>query len=265
MKMRRTLSVAAVVCLASGIVASTQSDRAAALPYAGTWRLNLAKSDFGETTVTYAQTASGAMQFTAAGQSYTFQMDGKDYPSLFGGTSAWKQIDGTTWEIAIKQNGKLINTMTTTLSADGKTLTTNEHGPKPTGGTFDRTTVYARVSGGPGLLGMWKTKNPPRMPRIVELVPSGTDGLAIRFPDDLESCEAIFDGKDYPVTGPIAQPAMTLALQKTSSRSFDVTGKQDGKPIFKIAFTFSDDGKTLTQTGGMIGVSEKFAAVYDRQ
>jgi hypothetical protein len=263
--MKMKLIVAAVVCLASGIVASTQSDKAADPPYAGTWRLNLAKSDFGETTVTYEQTASGEMQFKAMGQSYKFQMDGKDYPSLFGGTSAWKQIDGTTWEIAIKQNGKLINTVRTTLSADGKRLTTNEKGPKPTGGTFERTTVYARVSGGPGLMGIWKTKNPPRMPRIVELVPLGNDGLGIRFPDDLESCEAKFDGKDYPVTGPSVQPATTLAIQKTSPRSFDVTGKQDGKPIFKIAFTVSDDVRTLTQIGGMIGVSEKFAAVYDRQ
>ena len=114
-------------------------------------------------------------------------------------------------------------------------------------------------------MGIWKTKNPPRMPRIVELVPSGTDGLAIRFPDDLESCEAKFDGKDYPVAGPIAQPGLTLAVQKTSLRSFDVTGKQDGKPIFKFSFAAADDGKTLTQAGGMIGVSEKVAAVYDRQ
>lgn len=263
--MRRKLIVAAVVCLVSGIIASTQSDGAADLPYAGTWKLNLAKSDFGETTVTYSQTASGQMQFTALGQSYTFLVDGMDYPSLFGGTSAWKQIDASTWEIALKQNGKLINTMTTTLSADGKTLTTNEKGPKPTGGTFDRTTVYARVSGGPGLVGIWKTKNPPRMPRIVELVPSRSDGLAIRFPDDLESCDAKFDGKDYPVTGPIAQPGMTLAIQKTSPRSFDVTGKQDGKPIFKFSFAVAGDGRTLTQTGGMIGVSEKVTAVYDRQ
>jgi hypothetical protein len=44
-----------------------------------------------------------------------------------------------------------------------------------------------------------------------------------------------------------------------------VTGKQDGKPIFKIWFAVADDGRTLTQTGGMIGVSEKFTAVYDRQ
>jgi hypothetical protein len=263
--MRRTLIVAAVVCLASGIVASTQSDRAADLPYAGAWRLNLAKSDFGEITVTYAQTASGQMQFTAMGQSYTFQIDGKDYPSLFGGTSAWKQIDATTWETALEQNGKLISTVTTTLSADGKTLTVNEKGPKQTGGTFDRTTVYARVSGGPGLLGIWKTKNPPRMPRIVELVASGADALTIRFPDDLESCEAKFDGKDYPVTGPVAQPGFTLAIQKTSPRSFDVTGKQHGKPILKVSFTVSDNGKTLTQTGGMVGASEKLTAVYDRQ
>ncbi|RZU28880.1 hypothetical protein [Edaphobacter modestus] len=69
----------------------------------------------------YTQTASGEMKFTAMGQSYTFQMDGKDYTSLFGVTSAWKQIGGLTWEIAIKQDGKLINTTTTTLSADGKT------------------------------------------------------------------------------------------------------------------------------------------------
>ncbi|WP_130425240.1 hypothetical protein [Edaphobacter modestus] len=99
----------------------------------------------------------------------------------------------------------------------------------------------------------------------MELAPSGADGLAIRFPDDKEGCEAKFDGKDYPVTGPVVQPAMTLAIEKTSLRSFDVTGKQHSKSIFKIAFTVSDDGKTLMQTGSMIGTSEKFAAVYDRQ
>jgi hypothetical protein len=103
------------------------------------------------------------------------------------------------------------------------------------------------------------------MPRVVELAPSGGDVLTIRFPDDKESCEAKFDGKDYPVTGPIAQPAMTLAIERTSSRSFDVTGKQYGRPIFKIAFTVSDDSRTLTQTGSMIGAGEEFVAVYDRR
>ena len=84
MKTRRKLIIAALVCFTSGIVASAQPDRTADPPYA--WILNLTNSDFDETT------------------------DGKNYPSLFGGTSAWKQINGMTWEIPIKQDGKLINT-----------------------------------------------------------------------------------------------------------------------------------------------------------
>jgi hypothetical protein len=59
---------------------------AADLPYSGKWRMNPAKSDFGESSVTLAQTASGEMQYTADGQSYTFKFDGKDYPALFGQT-----------------------------------------------------------------------------------------------------------------------------------------------------------------------------------
>jgi hypothetical protein len=39
-------------------------------PYVGKWKLNPAKSDFGETTVTYEQTAGGDMKLTADGQSY---------------------------------------------------------------------------------------------------------------------------------------------------------------------------------------------------
>jgi hypothetical protein len=264
--MRRMPMVAAVVYLASGVLAFPQSPSIASPPYAGTWKLNLAKSDFGETVVTYAETASGEMQLTTTGQSYTFRMDGKDYPALYGATSAWKSINDTTWETVVRQDGKLISTGTNTLSPDGKTLTSNIKGPRPSGGTFDSTRVYERVSGGPGLVGSWKTKNRPvGTPDIVELIPSGPEGLTIRFPGDREQCEAKFDGKEYPVVGPIAQPGLTLALRKTDSRSFDVTGKQQGKRLFTIAFTVSDDGNTLTQAGDMVGVSESFAAVYDRQ
>jgi hypothetical protein len=122
--MRRTLGIAAVFVLTSGTVLSAQSDKAG-LPYAGKWKLNMAKNDFGQTTVTFAQTGSGEMQLTAAGQSYTFRVDGKDYPALFGRTAAWKQIDANTWETVNKQDGKLLITETTRLSPDGKTLTVN--------------------------------------------------------------------------------------------------------------------------------------------
>lgn len=262
--MRSEIQVGVLICLASGLL-DAQPLPAKALSYSGSWRLNLARSDFGATTITYASSAPGEMKLTAMGQSYAFRMDGKSYPSLFGGTAAWKIVDDTTWETVIKQGEKLISTVTTTVSVDGKTLTTSETGPKQTGGTFHRNTIYSRVSGGPGLVGTWKTKNPPRMPRVVELATPGADELAIRFPDDQESCEAKFDGKDYPLKGPVAQPGMTLALQKTGPRSFHVTGKQYGKAILTVTFEVSEDGASLTQSGSMAGSGERFVAVYDRQ
>ncbi len=67
-------------------------------PYVGTWKLNPAKSNFGETTVTYEQLAGGQMKLTADGQSYTFQTDGKDYPTPWGNTAGWKALDASTWE-----------------------------------------------------------------------------------------------------------------------------------------------------------------------
>ena len=263
----RTMSiVVAAICLASVVQPLGQSASVTDHPYAGTWRLDLTRSDFAETTVMYAETAPGQLQVTTSGQSYVAQVDGQDHPALFGGTAAWKQIDATTWETAFKQNGKLISTATTKVLPDGKSLSVNIKGPKPSGGTFDSTRIYERVSGGPGLSGAWKTKTKPvGTPDVVELVPFGADGLRIAFPGDREHCDARFDGRDYPMVGPIAQPGLTLALRRTGAHSFDVTGKQDGKVLFIFTFTVSDDGRTLTQAGGMLGAKERFSAVYDRQ
>jgi hypothetical protein len=264
--MRRTFALVAVVVLASGQAPLAQSDNAGELPYAGRWKLNIAKSDFGETTATVAKVGSDEMQFTIAGQSYKFRVDGKDYPSIMGRTSAWKQIDANTWETLIKQDGMLITTDTTRLAADGKTMTVHSKGPKPAGGTFEQTTVYERVSDGPGLEGKWKTKNVQNSaPTVLELTPSGTDGLMIKIPDFKISADAKFDGNDYPATGPGLPPGLTIAIQKTGPRSFDMTEKQNGKPLFKLSFAVSADGKTLTETGGPVGVDEKIKAVYERQ
>jgi hypothetical protein len=265
--MRKTSVFAAMIlCAAGSVDVSARQDKTADLPYAGKWKLNFAKSDFGETTITFTKAASGQIQFMAMGQSYSFQVDGKDYPALFGRTAAWKQIDANTWEATIKQDGKLIVTEVSRLAPDGKTLTLSSKGPKPAGGTFEETVVYERISGGPGLEGKWKTKNiKGSAPTVLELTPSGNDGLSIRIPDFQVNCEAKFDGKDYPATGPTVPPGLTIAVTKTGPRSFDMTEKKDGKEIVKLSFAVSTDGKTLTETGGAVGTNEKFKAVYERQ
>jgi hypothetical protein len=56
------------------IAAAAAAAAPADLPYAGKWKMNPAKSDFGESTMTLEQLQSGEMQSTAAGQSYKFKL-----------------------------------------------------------------------------------------------------------------------------------------------------------------------------------------------
>ena len=43
---------------------------AADAPYVGKWKMNVAKSDFGDTSITYGQMPGGEMKATMDGQSY---------------------------------------------------------------------------------------------------------------------------------------------------------------------------------------------------
>jgi hypothetical protein len=239
---------------------------AADAPYVGKWKMNPAKSDFGETTVTYLQLPSGEMQSTADGQTYKFKLDGKDYPDPFGNTAAWKSINASTWETTWKLKGKVLTVDTLKLSADGQALTVNSKGDKPTGGSIDDTVALQRVSGGPGLAGKWKTRNmKSSSPSVLELAPSGSDGLVYKVLDMNMTCDAKLDGKFYPCGGPAVGPGWTLAWMKASPRSLEWSVQMNGKPMYKGSFDIAADGKTLTETGSATATNEKIKVVYDRQ
>jgi hypothetical protein len=252
----------ALLCFLAASVTLAAAD----LPYAGKWKMNPAKSDFGESTVTYSQLPSGEMQSTADGQSYKFKLDGKDYPDPFGNTAAWKSTDANTWETTWKLKGKVLTVDTLKLSADGQTLTVNSKGTKPNGESIDDTVTMQRVSGGPGLASQWKTKNlKSSSPNVMELAPSGADGLVYKVLDMNMTCDAKLDGKYYPCSGPTLGPGWTLAWLKAGPHLLEYSVQINGKPMYKGAFTVSADGKTLTETGGATATKEKIKVVYDRQ
>jgi hypothetical protein len=236
---------------------------AADLPYAGKWKMNLAKSDFGQTTATFEALPGGEWQATAFGITYKFRMDGKDYPDGMGGTAAWKTVDANTWEMTAKANGKVIQTDTFKLGADGKTLTDNARQMKPDGGSMESSAVYQRVSGGPGLAGKWQTKKVSGAAGTIEMTASGTNGLVFKDPDMGMTCDAKLDGKDYPCTGPQLPPGFTVALKDTG-RSLDLVVKKDGKAFFTGGYTVSADGKTMTETGAPASGGDKIKLVFDR-
>jgi hypothetical protein len=247
-------------------IAATMAVAAADLPYAGRWKMNPAKSDFGETTVTYEILPSGDMQATTAGQTYKFKMDGRDYPAWFGFNAGWKPVSPTSWQTIWKLKGKVVTTDTLTLSADGKTLTVNTRGPKPDGGTIDDTIVSERVAGGPGLAGKWKTKNmKSASPNVLEFATSGADGLAFKIVDMGLLCNAKLDGKDHPCAGPTLASGWTVAFANQGARALDMTVKNSGKVVFKMSYTVSADGRTLTENTIATGSNEKTKVVYDRQ
>jgi hypothetical protein len=235
-------------------------------PYAGTWKLNPAKSNFGETTVTYEAVAGGQMKVTADGQSYTFKADGREYPTPWGNVAAWKAIDAGTWEVTSKVNTKVVGTATLKLAADGKALTVDSKSIKATGETSSDVAVYERQTGGPGLAGKWKTKNLKiGAPGTLSIGPSGPDGLTLTFVEEKATCSAKFDGKDYPATGPTWPAGWTCAIAKSGATALEVTWKREGKVLYKDTLTPSADGKTLTDVGAAPATTEKVTAVYDRQ
>ena len=232
------------------------------LPWVGKWKMNLAKSDFGQTTLSLESLPDGEWQFSGFGVAYKFKMDGKDYPDGMGGTMSWKALDANTWQAVGKANGKVTETDTLKLSADGKTLNEDSKEMKLAGGSIDSTTVFERASGGPGLAGKWKTKKVSGGSGMFEYVASGTDGLIYKDPDMGLTCDAKLDGKDYPCTGPMTPAGFTVSL-KRSAGSLDFTIKKDGKAVFTGTYTVSADGKSLTEAGSS-PAGDKWKLVFDR-
>jgi hypothetical protein len=248
------------VLVAASVAAAAQS------PFVGRWKMNLAKSNFGETTMVYEQLPSGEMRSTAAGQSYTFRIDGKDYPAVFGNTVAWSTTGPSAWQTVWKMNGKTVATDTLTLSSDGNALTIRSTGTKPNGDPIDDTVEAARVSGGPGLQGKWKTKKATSgSPNVVEFAASGKDGLAYKVVDMGLTCDSRTDGRDYPCSGPTLGKGWTLAITNTGPRSLAMTIKNGGHAVYTINSTVAADGKTLTETQTATATNEKVTIVYDRQ
>jgi hypothetical protein len=232
-------------------------------PYIGKWKFNAVKSHLTGSTFSIVNAPGGMMRFDLQGFAYSFKMDGKEYAAPDGSMNTWKATSPTIWEVSSRLNGKLNATYTLTRNGNNVTLTVVQQ--KPDGTPFESSAVYARVSGGPGFLGKWKSTE-VKMPALsLELSANGADGVTWKD-DSGFLCSGKFDGKDYPGAGTVTGGKYTFVFTKTGDRSFEVTTKIDGKPFFVDAFTVSADGKTLTDKGTPVNArTEAVTAVYDKQ
>ena len=184
----------------------------------------------------------------------TFGIDGEEYPSEDGWLASWTAVDSRTWRTAYKVNGAVTTIDQLALSPDDNTLTierTQGVGHSERHEMF----VLTRTSGKGTLIGRWEMKRANVGDSFLDLLPYGEGGVSINWAT--ATCNAKFDGNEYPLVGPSIPAGVTLALTQTGPRSFDMTQKQNGKPISErpTSYTVSVDGKTLT--AGRL--------VYDRQ
>jgi hypothetical protein len=132
----RSIAGVFVTLLAIGsAVASAQSD-----PRIGKWKVNLAKSKYElgpapkSDMRTYEATADGTkttVETTPANGSpttatFTAKFDGKDYPISGGGPFdmiSMKRVNGTTTEVTLKKDGKVVQHVRAVVSKDGRTMT----------------------------------------------------------------------------------------------------------------------------------------------
>jgi len=127
----------------------------------GDWKLNVAKSKFspgpapksldlkieaagkGVNVTTSTVGADGA----TSGQEYTANYDGKDNPlkgSAMADTVSMKRINATTVVRTDKKDGKVISTLRSVVSKDGKTYTVDVKSKTPKGEPVHNVLVFER-------------------------------------------------------------------------------------------------------------------------
>lgn len=161
--MQKRMAVVFVALAAVWAVNSTAQPQSAD-PWIGTWKVNLVKSTYSPGpkptvagTITVEPSAGGGMKTTIDGTNAQGQpthtetvgtFDGKDNPvkgaQAPNTTAAYKRIDGRTFEVTGKVDGKPTVTTRVAISADGKTLTATQAGKNAKGERVDNIIVADR-------------------------------------------------------------------------------------------------------------------------
>ena len=247
------------------LAAGAGSALAAGSPFAGTWKLNVAKSKFTGDTFTYSKTATGFHFSDGGPRAYNFAVDGKDYPTVADRTTAWTSAGKNAWDVVTKAHGTVLTKTHRTLSADGKTLTASYTEYRQDGTIVHESDVYTRVSGGPGLAGKWRDVKVQAASDTMTVATPSPGRFEIDFPSDKVTLAGKTDGSATPATGPTAPPGAVSHYTAAAPNRWEFDGALNGKTFFKGVMTVSADGKTLTRTTWVPGKeTEKTVEVYDR-
>jgi len=234
-------------------------------PFAGTWKLNQAKSMMKGQTEVIKSLGENKYRFTYGTTSFDIKADGTDQPAFPGSSMAVTIKDPNTWEVVNKTNGITTSTGTWVLSKDGKTISAKMKSNRPDGSETDTNFDLKRISGS-GFAGTWEMAGiNSSSPGDVQISAYGTNGLTISFVSDKVTTNLTMDGKDCVVEGPTVPKGSTTSASRPNAHTVKMTDKLNGKVTDTEEWKLSADGKSFTLTHHDAGVPKPMIFVYERQ
>ena len=257
--MRRLYFSLALACSLAGTLWASDD------PFCGKWKLNLEKSDFAGEQIKIQHLHGSEYKWGSGEGSDTISHDGTYQTVSFGRTISMVPEGSNSWSMVIKKDGRVISSMTHTLSDDGKMQTIKGTETKPDGTTSDFTAVWKKVGGGKGWSGTWEATDVKyTSPDEWDIEPYEGDGLSFNTPAYQDVLSMKFDGKDYEEKGPNVAPGSMSSGKRVDARTLEITDKVKGQVMNHAKYEVSPDGKMLTLTIRETGQPKARTIVYDK-
>jgi len=213
-------------------------------PWNGSWKLDPSSLKYEGSTFSMATDDDG-FTVTRGGEAQPKVVcDGKEHKSANDiMLTCTKSADG--YAISASKGGKTTRKTTISISADGKTRTSESEFFPPDGDPYTMKTVSERVSGGPGPAGEWKEiKFSSSQDSGVLSIAVNGDTVDFKETDNPKPITCKLDGTDTKFPG-----GGSMSVKLADPHTLKVTYKdEEGKVRRENTFVLSDDGTTITET-----------------
>jgi hypothetical protein len=237
-------------------------------PFDGTWKTRLDSIQISGKPDVY-ELSNGMYDCKSCVPPFKIKADGTDQPVPghdYVDHEAVKVTSPSSIEITDKLAGKLMATMTQTVSADGAKLTgmfTGYAGEKPVSGAYTEKRVGPGAAGAHAISGSWMQDSMANLSDagLLILLQSTPNGL--KMTANGQTTDAKFDGKEYPTSG---DPGKTMVtLKKISATQIEETDRRGGKVFDVIVWTVAADGKTINLVDTDPQHGTKTTSILDKQ
>lgn len=244
---KRSVGLMLFACVVTG------ASWAASNPFVGDWKFNPSKSTL--TDKMKVESAGGnKYTFNFGGGPETIVIDGTDQPSkLYGGGSLSVGVEGDTWKVIRKKDGRTMISAVWSLSKDGNTLTDHFTGFNAGGSPYQLNYLYKRTAGGPGFAGTWvsTSEEAVNLVMVLQIRPYEEGGLSF-----IDTSAQLTGNMQFAATSVRRLDEHTVELMRK---------KGDGELSEFVQLKLSADGKTLTMTPHSAPGDEPHILLFERQ